>query len=458
VEGEKIEVKPKFNFKEFFSKVVSKVKEWWTNFDFTAIKRNIGSFFTSFKLRGGPKKKIFVEKSKGLSFDTGDKKRKYIGIAIIIAIVGVVVFAVVAQRNRAYNEEITDQIEGIQSDIEEAEEVWKSDEMQAIEILERVDGSIGGLEEKKLNSEQQEEIENLKSSAQDVNDLINRIIAVTDENLEILLETYLEIGESANVTDIAIKGDSIYLVDNSTHGIYRYDLGDGGVEAIGGSQSTLKEPVLLAIGEKYMFVYDNKIGMFSLDMEEAESDWEFDAMPELSARTIEEITDIETFGDNIYILKRSEARVLKSYPAGYGYSYPEEYFRHGAFDKATDLLIDGNIYVIGNGSDKVYKYYGGQQDQFSLTGFDTELGNVRCGFTNLSDSRPLYIYDADNERVVVIEKGTGEKHPGQGVMTGQYVYRGSRDDIFKDVKEILVDGDEEYMYVLDETRVLRISI
>ncbi|MFH1547085.1 MAG: hypothetical protein ABIC57_01210, partial [bacterium] len=449
----------KFSFIKFVSGIFGKTKEWFKNIDFQLIKRDISSRISALKLRDGPRKKMFVQKNNLLSFDTGDKKRKLIGIGLIVTIIVVIVFSFRAQRNRAYNEEIQKDLDSIESDIGDVEDIWKSDEMQANDLLVRINDSIEELEKKNLSNPQQEKLDELKDSALSVNDQMNRIVAVEDnENYEILIETYLEVGESANVTDININNGYLYLVDNSTHAVYQYDIDGGGTEVVGGSKDTLKEPVLMAIGDKYMFVYDNKLGMLSLDMEAPGADQEFNTMPELSARTIEDVTDIEAFGDNIYVLKSDEARVLKSYPAGLGFSYPEEYFRHGAFDKATDLMIDGNIYVLSNGSEKVYKFYGGVQDQFALSGLDKDLGNVRCGFSNISDSKPLYIYDKGNERIVVIEKGTGEKHPGQGVMISQYIYRGSRDDILTDVKEIVVDSEEKYMYLLDGTKILRISL
>jgi hypothetical protein len=247
-------------------------------------------------------------------------------------------------------------------------------------------------------------------------------------------------------------------VDKTSHTVYQYTPDDDTIAPVANSAEVLKSPSWIAIGDGYMFVYDEEVGIVTLDMNASQPDWIFDIRPELSARTLGVVTEIGAFADNVYILKKDEARVLKSYPAGSGYSYPEEYFRNGSFDKAVDISIDGNIYVLSDASEKIYKYFGGQQDAFALSGFDVPLGALCCGTTNLNDSSKLYVYDAENVRVVAIEKGTAERHPGVGVMVRQYEYRGDRDDIFKDVKEIVVDVDERVLYVLDGTRVLQVLL
>jgi hypothetical protein len=43
-------------------------------------------------------------------------------------------------------------------------------------------------------------------------------------------------------------------------------------------------------------------------------------------------------------------------------------------------------------------------------------------------------------------------------MKNQYVYRGERDDVLKDVADFVVDEDEEFMYILDGTRILKVSL
>jgi uncharacterized membrane-anchored protein YhcB (DUF1043 family) len=448
--------------KDTVGKLFSGIKSWIQNIDMPAVKRSFGSKISSLKMGNvrNKRKKMFIDKGSGLSFGNRNNKKKIIGGGIIVIIIIGIFLIVRSQRLRVINEEIQGELDNISEDLDEAENLWQSDKMQAGEIIDRVFEDLDSLEDEKLNPDQKDSLGDLEDQAQNIYDNIHRIVALSEENnnFEILFDAYLDIDESVEIADMAILDNLLYLVDSSTHGVYEYVIGGESIKAVADSQDQLKEPVLIAIGEQYMFVYDNKIGMLSLDLEADEADQTFDSMPELSARTIEEATSIDAFGDNIYILKSSEARVLKSYPAGTGYSYPEEYFRHGALDKSTDLLIDGNIYVISNSSDIVYKFYGGDQDQFTLTEIDENFDGVGCGFTNLSDSRPLYIFDTGNKRIVEIEKGTSEKHPGEGVMTSQYIYRGERKDVFDDVREIVVDGDEKYMYVLDGTRVLRIML
>ncbi|MEA3356933.1 MAG: hypothetical protein U9Q67_00655 [Patescibacteria group bacterium] len=439
--------------------IKEKLTKWYSeHVDMDVIKRNIRAKISSFKV-GDIKGRLFVN-AKGNRFYSGRNPKKYAVIAGIIMLIVATVLIIMSQRNKAIQAQIDSEITILQETVIEAEEIWTSDKLKAAELIQSAFSRADDIDNYGLSEGQQNQVADLKNQAQEISDSINRIIPLSEarDNIEILLDTYLKIGESSDIQDFAIRGGTLYLVDKASHTLYKYELGGSAVEKVANSSDILKEPVRLSFGEKFLFIYDTAVGVVSLDVEQDPAEWSLRVMPELSARTIGNVEELGGFADNIYILKKDEARVLKSYPAGVGYSYPEEYFRHGAFDKACDLLIDGNIYVLSNASEKIYKFYGGQQDTFQLSEFDVPLGKVSCGFTNLSDSNPLYVYDDDNDRVVVVEKGTAERHPGVGVMLKQYVYRGERDDIFQNVKELVVDAEEKNLYVLDGTMVLKVSL
>ena len=360
-------------------------------------------------------------------------------------------------------QEISDTFSSVSEMTNEAKTAWEVDENRD-EVETKLEEAIVTLEEleddQNFNDDQKEKVKELRNDIQGVYDQMNRVSSVSEDlgTVDILTDLYLKIGDDVEITDFDKYGKSLYIVDKTSSTVYRYTPGEDAVEKVANSSEILKAPEHITIGDGYMFVYDEEVGVVTMDMNEDEPNWTFRIRPELSARTVGAVTDIGSFADNVYLLKKDEARVLKSFPAGAGYSYPEEYFRHGGFDKAMNILIDGNIYVLSNASEKIFKFFGGVQDTFSLSGFDVPLGSLCCGSTNLNDSSNLYVYDEENERIVVIEKGSGERHPGVGVMIRQYVYRGDRDDVFNEVEEIVVDVDERVVYVLDGTKLLRVLL
>jgi hypothetical protein len=74
----------------------------------------------------------------------------------------------------------------------------------------------------------------------------------------------------------------------------------------------------------------------------------------------------------------------------------------------------------------------------------------------------LYVFDEKYKRILNFEKPketVGDMlHPGEMVLMKQYVYRGEEDGVFDNVKGIVVDGAEEYMFVLDGQQVWQIKL
>jgi hypothetical protein len=427
----------------------------------SGIKRKIGSWWSGIKLGGGRKRRMVLgEQKSGIAKITGSSL--FIP-AIIVIVVGLLGFNWWSGRQEMLRqEEINGVISQAETLVNEGRTAWEVDKDRDLteSKLEESTAVIETLSDDELNEKQQENLEDLRNEIQGIYDMMNRVSPLSEDlgTIEILTDLYLKIGEDAEVTDFEKYGKSLYLVDKTSHTIYKYIPGQDSISPVANSSEVLKSPEYIAIGDGIMFVYDTEVGIVILDMNVSEPDWTFDIRPELSARTLGQITELAAFADSVYILKADEARVMKSFPAGSGYSYPEEYFRNGSFDKAVDIAIDGSIYVFSNASEKIYKYFGGQQDNFTLSGLIDPLGVISCGTSNLNDSSNLFVFDAENKRIVSIEKGTADKHPGVGVMLRQYLYRGARDDIFSDVREIVVDVDERMLYVLDGTRVLQVLL
>lgn len=447
------------------SDIVRKSKEWFEEktkgFSLQKLRRSVGSRLSSLKIGNSKGIRLFIDKS-GVR-GTGESKKKLMVIiaVVVVVIVGILIYVVFSKR--AYNAKIDYTISVLETNYSEAEAAWNgsSDSEKALNLLDEIFDAVDEMEGKDMKDEQRAQIDQIETNSLTLYDRIKRITPLTESNgnFEIILDAYLKVGESADIRDIEKNGEYVYLVDHASHTVYRYKLSGGALEEVGNSKEVLKEPLLITIGGGYLFVYDSKLGVVSLDME-TQGPWEFETMPELSSRSLGEIVEIATFGGNIYLLNATGGRVVKSLPAGEGFSYPIEYCSNENITAPVDLLIDGNIYIISNNLDgeKIFKFYLGNPDAFSMSELDEPLGDLCCGFTNLYGEKPLYVFDKTNKRIVEIEKGSNERHPGIGVMLRQYRYRGERDDVFQDVREIVADADGKFLYVLDGTRVLRVSL
>ncbi len=442
--------------KSFNEKFIKKIFKGKTNPK--AIWRNIKSSFSKAKI-GGKKRRMFVSKN-GVS-GVGGKSSKIIVIVLIVVIAGLIGLLVYrSYQKKVYRAAVAAEVEELQKDLKEAQNAWNVDKKpdQAETIIAEIEGELTKVRNEELTEEQKTILSNIEAEVLKISDSINKITPLSEDsgNIEIILDAYLEIGEDAEIMDIEKRGEYIYLTDQGNAALYRYKIGGSVAEKVANSEQVMEKPNHVSIDDDYIFVYDDELGIVSLALD---GGGEFTTMPELSKRSIAvEVTEIETFGGNLYMLDGSGGQVLKSIPAGAGFSYPSQYFGEGYLQGAVDMLIDGNVYILNNSAEKIYKFYTGRKDNFQLSGLDKPLGNLCCGYTNHYGDKPIWIFDKDNKRILTIEKGSAESHPGVGVMIDQMVYRGERNDIFNDVKEIVADTDGKNLYVLDGSRVLRVSL
>jgi protein-tyrosine-phosphatase len=439
---------------------VSRIQDFISNKpSLKSFQRNIKSKLSKIKIGGNKKKKIFVSKS-GVS-GVGGKASKIMIAILVVAVVGLVGLLVYrSYQRRVYRAAIEAEVTETEDILKSAQKAWnvEKNEAEAEKLIAEFRSNITQLRSKEITEEQVAVLDNYEDQILALSDDINKITPLKESsgNIEIVMDAYLEIGEEAEVADIEKRGEYIYLTDKTSSTLYRYKIDGSVAEPVANSEDIFENPVHVAIDDNNIFVYDAVKGVLSIDLA---GEWEFKSMPELSTRSIGgEISEIETFGGNLYMFDSANGRVLRSMPAGAGFTYPTEYFGEGYLKGAVDLLIDGNIYIVSNSAEKLYKFYLGNKDNFQISGLDKPLGQLVAGYTNHYGDKPLWVFDQTNKRIVTIEKGTENRHPGSGVMIDQMVYRGERDDIFNDVKELVADTDGRNLYVLDGSRVLRVSL
>jgi len=159
----------------------------------------------------------------------------------------------------------------------------------------------------------------------------------------------------------------------------------------------------------------------------------------------EDVVDIETFAINadqglyrLYVPYPPSGQILRYDPTadGGGFSIPAPYFVSEGEDVASfhELLVDGDVYAVT--SDQVLRYFSGRRSGFDLPdppdaedlrpGHDYQL----MGATGSRGVGNLYIWDAENGRILVFDK-TDATYIGQFVaadgtallddVTGMYV-------------------------------------
>ena len=169
---------------------------------------------------------------------------------------------------------------------------------------------------------------------------------------------------------------------------------------------------------------------------------ELDSPPEVD----ESVVDVGIYFGNVYFLVPSENQILKSVPVEDEYSVPKYWVttENPPLTNAVAMAIDGFIYVLKTDG-QVLKFEKGELvSDFLLKELDLPLADPRAIFTTV-ESEHLYILDAGNKRIVIIDKS--------GFYQSQYVY----EDIV-DPTDLFVDEAKEIIYLLDGTKIFRIGV
>ncbi|MBI4128895.1 MAG: hypothetical protein HY460_02480 [Parcubacteria group bacterium] len=162
----------------------------------------------------------------------------------------------------------------------------------------------------------------------------------------------------------------------------------------------------------------------------------------------EKPTAAYVYGDNLYVLDAAQGAIFKHTSAG---GQAGVTFRAGTvwmknpelLSAANDLTIDGNIYVITKGG-SILKLVRGERQDFEMPNLKPLLG-ARTKIYTLVDSDFLYILDADNKRIVILDKRGGIKD--------QYV-----SPRFDDLKDLAINPNEDALTVLSGSTLYLLAI
>jgi hypothetical protein len=154
------------------------------------------------------------------------------------------------------------------------------------------------------------------------------------------------------------------------------------------------------------------------------------------------IKRLRSFDGKLYTLDPGARQIMKYEPQGNGYpTAPTAYFGQALpeLEKATDMAIDGNIYVaLSDG--RLLKYADGKSQPFDIRNLGEPLRNptVVAIDQNAQDSA-VYVYDAELKRIVQFRP--------DGLFVRQFR---ADDDTLSDLQDILVDEQNNRLYVIGQ--------
>ncbi len=442
--------------------------------------KKIGSKMSEIKIPGRPSREgMRIDEYKFR--DVRGKRFKIILVAllVIVLIAFGINFTINKKKERETSRYANERFVQMDEFLNKVDSIWRSDRSSAETYLFKVEKLLGEIPSELTEADKKKEDE-LEKKYLALADMLYRRVGVSEGlgNMSKYVEARLAFGEGSSPTDIDIymdKSGNEYLVvsDKDRNAVHRISLYDKSVKTLPDENKALIDPEYISVGVGGVYVFDSKVGMVKAPFDE--SSWFTDITPlsglstdDLKAKDIVEMI-VLTESDNVYLLSRDLKTLLKSTPAygdRYGLSYP--YLEKEEFSQANDVFSDLSVYITTSLDPKLvrynYSYVEQKQAEAPLTvgGFDGNYGNLTKGFTRGDLKKGLYIFDSENRRIFKFEKpleGGGEiLHPDQIVLLNQYAYRGDTQDIWGNVKDIVVDEKEENMYVLDGSVIWKVSL
>jgi len=396
----------------------------------------------------------------------------------IVVVVGGVRFTMDQREARAISKQANEIFNSVESSVTSAEKKARTDRAGAEILLFKAQSELGDLPEglSEKDKRKYKEIEERVLGIQD--DLYKRVGLVdSDGSIESFIGTRLVFGEGSKPQDIAIYQDSraneyLLVVDSGLKAVFRVSLYDKEVKRLLDPEKILQEPAMIYTGKSGIFILDLKVGVVRA---EYDSEGWFKPFTKLTGLGIDNIeaNDIAEFAvltdiDNVYILDRDVGVLLKSNNFGTGYGLSFGYLTDESFKQANDIMADLSIYILTSGADglKRYIYSFSESKQIparlDIVGLDAEFKNLAYGYTRGDLNYDLYLFDSEDRRIMrfvkPIEGGRDIRHPNQAVLKNQYVYRGSREKVFENVKDFVVNRDQKTLYMLDSSTVWKIRL
>jgi hypothetical protein len=278
-------------------------------------------------------------------------------------------------------------------------------------------------------------------------------------NAEVITDFGLSLGNDSLVTSLSLHNGAIVATDKGRKAVYLINVETKNVNKVEDPLGLVVDPVSVGTGEGTLFICDRTNGILYFTANASGNSQGFNRMVGTEPSSIGECLMVDGFAKNAYVIPATGNMVYRIKAKGTGYEQPEKYITN--LLGARSLSIDGSIYVVSSTDSvgDVTKYFGGKLDNFAMSPSD-DLGELTLSYSNPSNAKNIYVYDKTKNAILSIEKPSGSKHPGRGVITKTYLLENK--EMFSDIKGIAVDvngnNKEVNMYILAGKTIWRVKL
>ncbi len=324
-----------------------------------------------------------------------------------------------------------------------------------------------------LGDKDREKYDELKKQVLGISDSLYKInrLSIKDASIEKYYDTFT-FNQDSSPDDIGIFRDSngnelLILSDIGTKSVYSISLYDKKVENLSDANKVLGKPSKIYTRSNGIFVLDLANGI----LKSSYKDGVFEPFVKLSGLSIEsmKLDSIVEFAmitpnENAYVLDTKKKSLLRSINYEGGYSLISSYLDKEEYEFANDVFADDlGIYITAKRENGIYRYVGSKsgmvESPISISGLNTVIKDPQAGYTIDDLNKGFYIFDGGEKRVLRFEKpleSQEKRHPNELLLLNQYLFE--QDGAWSDVKDIVVDYNEDYLYILDSTTIWKVRL
>lgn len=279
----------------------------------------------------------------------------------------------------------------ISQKLAQAEDVFELNSGRSIALLSESKKDLKNLE-RQLNSSYKNDLNLLSSQiAETEKKILKKNVRQSEEFIDLGLEK-----KGAQGTAMWRYEDRV-IVLNPKGAVYILSLEKKSLDAR--SSASLTGISLAGLDDSTVYTYKKGTGIIKVESEVSKP-----AVVIKQDKDWGNITDLQIFNKNIYLLDSDKGQIFKYIPTENGFATKSAYFKSVAYaQNAKSFAIDQSVYVAQ--MKLVTKYTSGYQDGFAPQYPDSEptIARVLTG----SDSDELYLWDKIHGRIVILSK-TGD--------------------------------------------------
>ncbi len=391
------------------------------------------------------------------------RKRRYGFLFVLIIFVIAILYysidgAVNTQKTKEQEELARQKFTEVQNEIDTIEEQAiyltsaSGGDERKIQALNKLTDAENKLKELESFSSLTQEISAEKTTITTLRNQFNRIIPITEATV---IADLGDIFPNTNPTDIELANAKIFLADGKAGKIYSFDYyGNNRAEVASGF--TNPKSITFDSNNNTLLVLDetpdNAISIINL------ADNSVKKMSATSLSKIAGTTQIEAAliggkDPRLYLLNPEKKNI--SYYTRSGNTYSTLINRNTWDDliSATDFKVDeGRIYITLQKNLGLYRDYNKKEDTINIQKMN-EGDNFVAATALYVDGVNVYIADPINKRVLVFKKGTPDIP-----LVAQYVYSGSNENDFTNIKEIVADRNHNKIFILNNTKIITLDM